>query len=153
MTSSKQMKKSNIVNSGIGNSGTANSGAVKSKEAVEKVTSKTAAKAGGNPVLGSPAKVTSQKITASKTVKRKELVERISEKSGLMPVVVKAVLDAVLQEVGDILSAGDALQVQPLGKVGVKRKQELPGTEILTCKIRRKISPETPPESDEAATD
>ena len=73
-------------------------------------------------------------------VRRKELVERIVAASGLKPNAVKTVLDAVLKEMGDILSAGDGLNVQPLGKLVVNRRKDIPGGQILNCKLRRKAA-------------
>lgn len=77
--------------------------------------------------------------TPKKIVKRKELVERIAAKSGIKPNVIKSVLDAVLVELGDVLSAGEVLEVQPLGKITVNRRKEFPDREILVCKVRRNL--------------
>ncbi len=63
-------------------------------------------------------------------VRRKELVERIVATSGLKPNAVKTVLDAVLQEMGDILSAGEGLHVPPLGKLVVSRRKDIPGGQV-----------------------
>ncbi|MGR3341991.1 MAG: HU family DNA-binding protein [Paracoccaceae bacterium] len=71
-------------------------------------------------------------------VRRKELVERIVAASGLKPNAVKTILDAVLKEMGDILSSGEGLNVQPLGKLVVNRRKDIPGGQILNCKLRRK---------------
>jgi len=80
------------------------------------------------------------------TVRRKELVERIVARSGMKPNAVKTLLDAVLVELGDALSAGESLNIHPLGKVTVNRKKELEDREVLICKIRRKAAtPETAP--------
>lgn len=72
-------------------------------------------------------------------VRRKELVERIVASSGLKPNAVKSVLDAVLEEIGNTLSGGEGLNVQPLGKVSVNRKKLFVDKEIIICKIRRKV--------------
>lgn len=72
-------------------------------------------------------------------VRRKELVERVVASSGLKPNAVKSVLDAVLVEIGNALSAGEGLNIHPLGKITVNRKKELEDREVLICKIRRKV--------------
>ncbi len=72
-------------------------------------------------------------------VRRKELVERIVASSGLKPNAVKSVLDAVLVEIGNALSAGEGLNIHPLGKITVNRKKEMEDREVLICKIRRKV--------------
>lgn len=80
-------------------------------------------------------------------VRRKELVERIVAASGLKPNAVKTVLDAVLKEMGDILSTGEGLNVQPLGKLVVSRRKDIPGGQIVNCKLRRKsVTSESPAE-------
>ncbi|MFV2034218.1 MAG: HU family DNA-binding protein [Halocynthiibacter sp.] len=76
-------------------------------------------------------------------VRRKELVERIVMRSGLKPNAVKTVLDAVLLEMGNVLSAGEGLNVQPLGKLVVNRRKDIDGGEVLNCKLRRKTAPAT----------
>ena len=81
-----------------------------------------------------------------KMVRRKELVERIVATSGMKPNAVKSVLDAVLVELGDALSAGEGLNIHPLGKVTVNRKKDMEDRQILICKIRRKVEqPEASP--------
>lgn len=86
------------------------------------------------------------KTTPAVMVRRKELVERIVASSGLKPNAVKSVLDAVLVEMGDALSAGEGLNIHPLGKITVNRAKKLEDREILVCKIRRKVvAPEANP--------
>ena len=72
-------------------------------------------------------------------VRRKEMVDRIVASSGLKPNAVKTVLDAVLAELGSALSAGESLNLHPLGKVTVNRQKKLDDREVLICKIRRKL--------------
>ena len=54
-------------------------------------------------------------------VRRKEMVERIVAATGKKPNEIKSVLDGVLAEIGNALSAGEALNLHPLGKVSVNR--------------------------------
>lgn len=84
------------------------------------------------------------KIETVKVVRRKELVERIAASSGVKPNLIKSVLDAVLKEIGDVMSSGEVLQVQPLGKMSVNRRKDLPDGEVLICKLRRKNPVEKP---------
>ena len=70
-------------------------------------------------------------------VRRKEFVARVVASSGMKPNAVKSALDAVLKELGDALSNGEALQLPPLGKLSVKRKRDLANGEMLVCKLRR----------------
>ena len=79
-------------------------------------------------------------------IRRKEFVARVVATSGLKPNAVKTALDAILQEMGDALSNGEALQLPPLGKLSVKRQKDLRNGEMMVCKLRRT----TPPEKTEA---
>ncbi len=78
---------------------------------------------------------------APRFVRRKEFVARVVASSGLKPNAVKSALDAVLREIGDALSSGEALQLQPLGKLSVKRRRDLKNGEMLVCKLRRTTPP------------
>ena len=49
----------------------------------------------------------------------------------------KPVVDAVLTELGAALARGEALVVQPLGKMSVARTRDRGGAEVLTIKLRR----------------
>jgi len=90
----------------------------------------------------------------TKVVRRKELVDRIVENSGMKPNAVKNALDAVLKEVGDALSAGEALNLPALGRVSVNRRKELDDGEVLICKIRRRNRvADTSEQTDEAASE
>jgi len=71
------------------------------------------------------------------SVRRKEMVARIATSSGVKPNLIKSVLDAVLKEMGDALSAGETLNLPPLGKIRVNRSKDVDNAEILICKIRR----------------
>ncbi len=70
-------------------------------------------------------------------IRRKEFVERVVTSSGLKPNQVKSALDAVLKELGDALSAGEAVNLPPLGKLSVNRQKDLKKGEVLICKLRR----------------
>jgi len=98
--------------------------------------------------------VTSAEPFVTKVVRRKELVDRIVENSGMKPNAVKNALDAVLKEVGDALSAGEALNLPALGRVSVNRRKELDDGEVLICKIRRRNRvADTSEQTDEAASE
>ena len=77
------------------------------------------------------------KLEPTGTLRRKELVERVVARSGLKPNQVKSVLDPLFQELGNALSAGEMLNLQPFGKITVNRQKVMDDREILNCKIRR----------------
>ncbi|MGJ8584718.1 MAG: HU family DNA-binding protein [Marinosulfonomonas sp.] len=88
-----------------------------------------------NPVVEAPV---APLEAEPKIVKRKELVERIAAASGLKPNAIKSALDPILKEIGDSLSAGEILQVQPLGRLSVNRRKDLENGEVMICKLRRR---------------
>lgn len=114
---------------------TAKKVATKPKTTKKIVAKKTVAKAPSDDGVAKPAVA---KIEPIHVVRRKELVERIAEKTGKKPNLIKSVLDAVLLELGDALSSGESIRVQPLGKLSVNRRKELPDGEVIVCKLRRK---------------
>lgn len=80
-------------------------------------------------------------------VRKKELVDRVVARSGLKKRDVKPAVEAVLAELGEALSRGEALNLQPFGKVIVNRKKELANGEVLITRIRRAASAVQPQEA------
>ncbi|QCO58029.1 DNA-binding protein (plasmid) [Pseudorhodobacter turbinis] len=70
-------------------------------------------------------------------LKKQELVERIVKATGVKKKDVKLILEASLGVLGDALSAGEELNVPPLGKMKVNRQKAEGGTEVLILKLRR----------------
>ena len=71
------------------------------------------------------------------TLRKKELVERVCEQSGLKKKDVKPVVEATLRVLGDALQAGTALAIPPLGKARVNKQTGSTGDEVLVVKLRR----------------
>jgi hypothetical protein len=70
-------------------------------------------------------------------VKKKDLIEKIAESSGVKKGQTKKVVEALLKEMGDILQEGGELNVPPLGKLSVNRQKEVSNAFILITKLRR----------------
>jgi Tfp pilus assembly protein FimV len=70
-------------------------------------------------------------------LKKQELVERIVRASGAKKKDVKLIVEATLGVIGDALSAGEVLNLQPLGKLKVNRKRDEGNAEVLIVKLRR----------------
>ena len=81
-------------------------------------------------------------------VKRSEFVARVAERSGLRPNQVKPVLEAVLEELGQILLNGEELKHPSLGKLSVNQRKELAAADVVHCKLRRQK-----PQAADAPTD
>ncbi len=70
-------------------------------------------------------------------LKKQELVERVVKASGAKKKDVKLILEAALGVLGDALSAGEELNLPPLGKVKVNKQREEGKAEVLILKLRR----------------
>ncbi len=118
------------------------------KASTAKTTAATASATTAKPLAGVTADPAAESETAAPAapglnfVRRKEFVSRVVASSGLKPNAVKSVMDAVLKELGDALSNGEALQLPPLGKLSVNRRKDLKNGEMLVCKLRRTTPPE-----------
>jgi len=71
------------------------------------------------------------------TLRKKDLVERVCDQSGLKKKEVKPVVEATLKVLGDALQAGSALAIPPLGKARVNKQTGSTGDEVLVVKLRR----------------
>ncbi|RPE71745.1 DNA-binding protein [Pacificibacter maritimus] len=83
------------------------------------------------------AEVESPEASLVNVVKKKELIERVSEASGVKRGLTKKVIESLLKEMGDILQDGGELNVPPLGKLSVNRQKEIANAFILIAKLRR----------------
>lgn len=70
-------------------------------------------------------------------VRKQDLVERIVKASGAKKKDVKLILEASLGVLGDALSAGEELNLPPLGKLKVNRTRQDGAAEVLILKLRR----------------
>ena len=97
-----------------------------------------------------PAETTkpSRVMVPNNKVKRSEFVARVAERSGLRPNQVKPVLEAVLEELSQILLNGEELKHPSLGKLSVNRRKELAAADVVHCKLRRQK-----PQAADAPTD
>lgn len=98
------------------------------------------------PQSGIAAKVVSDTTSApmkqAHELKKRELVERIIAKNGLKRRDVKPIVETMLEVLGDAINGGETLNLQPLGKVMVKRSKDSSNAKISIVKIRQnKIAP------------
>lgn len=76
-------------------------------------------------------------ISVVVTMKKKEFIDRIVERSGVKKGQAKSVVDATLKELGDLLQDGVELNVPPLGKLSVNRNKEVDNAFVMITKLRR----------------
>lgn len=75
--------------------------------------------------------------TPIKVLGKRELIDRVVEASGIKKKAAKPVVEAMLKELGDALSRGETLNLQPLGKGIVKNHKELENAEVIEMRLRR----------------
>ncbi|WP_375263274.1 HU family DNA-binding protein [Palleronia sp.] len=75
--------------------------------------------------------------TVTKELKKPELIDRVVAVSGLKKKDVKPVVEATLAVLGQSLSDGEQLNLQPFGKTRTVKQKTLPNGQAMTVKLRR----------------
>lgn len=76
-------------------------------------------------------------VSAPAVMKKPDLVDRVVERSGEKKRHVKPIIEAALAVLGEALSSGEELNLQPLGRVKVNRHRIDEDAEMLILKLRR----------------
>ena len=127
--------------------------------------SKTAPKTANAATRSTAPKVAKPKTTAPKPVvvtettptvtdpalKKKELIDTVTTISGIKRKDAKPVIEAMLEVLGETLSEGREMNLQPLGKIKINRTKEVQGGTVMITKIRRS-NRAAKPDSDATAT-
>lgn len=108
------------------------------KTAVEKpVVAKPAA---AKPVVAKP--VVAKTVTAATdephVLRKKELIERVVARSGVKKKDAKPAIEAMLVVLGEALSNGEELNLQPMGKIMINRVIDKPNATVIVAKVRRR---------------
>ena len=95
------------------------------------------------PRKTAPAKPAAKPAAAAKAaevpvLRKKELIERVVARSGVKKKDAKPAIEAMLAVLGEALAAGEELNLQPLGKVMVKKTKELANAKMMVCRIRQR---------------
>ncbi|MGR3541803.1 MAG: HU family DNA-binding protein [Hasllibacter sp.] len=99
-------------------------------------TRKTTAKAA--PARPAPKVVSDAPVNVTGQLTKKELIDRVVARSGMRKKFAKPAVEAALAVMGEALSKGEGLNLQPMGKLHVRRRKELANGEVLTARLRRK---------------
>ena len=75
--------------------------------------------------------------TVVRSMGKRELIDRVVTASGIKKKAAKPVVEAMLKELGDALSRGETLNLQPFGKGIVKNRKDLENAEIVELRLRR----------------
>lgn len=86
-------------------------------------------------VLGETAPV--EVVAKSPELKKNELIDRIIAKNGMKRKEVKPIVETMLAVMGEAIESGENLNLQPMGKLVIKKKKDLPNATVSICRIRR----------------
>jgi DNA-binding protein HU-alpha len=96
-----------------------------------------------------------QPVVSGPMMRKKELIDLVVERSGIKKKDAKPVVEATLAILGEALADARELNLQPLGKVKVRREKQMPNGRVLVTKIRQSMpntdTPETSSDVPEAA--
>lgn len=76
-------------------------------------------------------------------MRKKELIDLVVARSGIKKKDAKPVVEAVLAILGETISGGRELNLQPLGKLRINRVKEKPNGRVIICKLRQSMSAKT----------
>jgi len=76
--------------------------------------------------------------TVTRELKKKELVDRVAQASGLKKPQAKAAIEAMLDVLGETIAKGEAMNLEPLGKVKVQNQKDAGAAVVYACRVRRK---------------
>ncbi|MEL6916043.1 MAG: HU family DNA-binding protein [Pseudomonadota bacterium] len=99
---------------------------------------KTAAPSTPAPAKGVTAPDTTVTAKVDRELKKKEFFERVTLASGLKKPQAKAAVEAALSVLGEALAAGDAINLEPLGKIKVQKEKDVGAATVYTCRVRRR---------------
>ncbi|MEC8630512.1 MAG: HU family DNA-binding protein [Pseudomonadota bacterium] len=79
----------------------------------------------------------SDATTEDNVMRKRDLIDRVVEQSGVKKKDAKPAIEAALAILGEALSNEEQLNLPPMGKIMVNRKKELDNGEVLVVKLRR----------------
>lgn len=76
-------------------------------------------------------------IVKGQELRKKELLELVTARSGLKRKDVKPVVEAMLAVLGEALSEQREMQIKPLGKIKIQRAKEIKNGRMIILKLRQ----------------
>ena len=76
-------------------------------------------------------------VVASSEMRKRELIDKVVEQSGVRKKFAKPVVEAMLEVLGQTIAEGRGLTVQPLGKVMIQRSKDAGNARVTIAKIRQ----------------
>ncbi|MCH2078523.1 MAG: HU family DNA-binding protein [Rhodobacteraceae bacterium] len=99
-----------------------------------KAPAKTAPATAASKGVTTPAKP----VSITRELKKKELIDRVAVASGLKKPQARAAIEATLAILGEALEKGEAMNLEPLGKVKVQKEKDAGAAKVYSCRVRRK---------------
>lgn len=94
-----------------------------------------------------------QPVVSGPVMRKKELIDLVVERSGIKKKDAKPVVEATLAILGEALADTRELNLQPLGKVKVRREKQMPNGRVLVTKIRQSMPSDEPADIDDGPAD
>lgn len=85
------------------------------------------------PTLVSEAPV----VSTTPALRKKELISTIVERSGVRKKFTKPVVEAMLTVLGDAISEGRDMNLQPMGRIKQQRAKDIANARVVVAKIRQ----------------
>lgn len=82
----------------------------------------------------------SSSVVSNPEMKKRELVDKVVERSDIKKKYAKPVVEAALAILGEALAEGRELNLQPMGKLKYNRTKETANARIIVAKIRQRNS-------------
>lgn len=123
---------------------------VKTAAAATSTATKRTTKAAASAVKAAPKPVVvteSTPVVTAPAMNKKELIDTVTERSGIKKKFAKPVVEAMLAVLGQAIADERELNLQPLGKVKVNRAKQVSGAKVSILKIRqsdRQMPPKDP---------
>lgn len=76
-------------------------------------------------------------VVSGPMMRKKELIDAVVTKSGIKKKDAKPVVEAMLEVLGSALQDGRELNLQPMGKIKVKREKKMAEGKVLVTRIRQ----------------
>ena len=84
-------------------------------------------------------------VVLGPVLRKRELIQRVVDRSGIKKRDAKPVIDAVLSELGEALAENRELVLPPFGKMKVNRQKSVQNGQVFVAKVRRNVAPSNAP--------
>ena len=70
-------------------------------------------------------------------MRRKDMLDRVANRSGMKKKDIRPVLDAVLSEIAEALAKGQDVNLPPLGKLKVRKVKQQENAQVTILRLRQ----------------